>query len=322
MKFILPTQHAPDKETRVGELKIYPNKRVSINEGSIFGHWDSMIIESSQQNWNLFNEWLTFHNIIFFDDHISLDWYESQNFDSDNKLIIEGDCCYLIDYSNISNKIYFSNVYQDTLNYEDLYKKYKSQSEENKALVRNYFNSIEVNRFKSTERDIRNDYFLRILVLFSIIESILGDNPKCSCDLTCTIHDKIDGHKHTLISQKEWIKKRLLEIISDTERVDEYFSVIWEIRQKIRHKTVHEGAISEARFIQQPEGEIIWDWTKTSKEWDKDSVALLNLKTQIKEIARNLLLNKIFDLNMFPQLHPLRSVTVTHKGDSGPHASV
>lgn len=311
MKFILPTQYAPDKETKVGVLKISPNKRVSINDGNIIGYWDSMIVESETQDWNLLNEWLTFHNIIF-SDQVSLDWYESQNFNT-NKLIIEGECSYLLDYSNISSKVYFPNLCPDALSYEDLYKKYLSQSKENKSLVKNYFNSFGVTRFKSIERDIRNDYFLRILVLFSIIESIMGDIPKCSGDLTCNIHNKSCGYKHNLMSPEEWIKKRLSEIISDNERVDEYFSIIWEIRQKIRHKTVHNGAIPEARYIEQPEGEIIWDWIKTSEEWSKDSTALFNLKTQIDEIARNLLLNKIFDLKIFPKLRPLHTVRLIIK---------
>lgn len=309
MKFILPTQNAPKVKTKVGELEISPNKRVKIVTETMTMYWDSMTIESSSQDWDLINEWLTFHNIIF-SDHISLDWYESQNFNT-NKLIPEGECSYLIDYSNISNKVYFPNVYSEILNYEDLYKKYVSQPEENKSLVKNYFNSIGVARVRSTQREIRNDSFWRILVLFSVVESILGDVPKCSGEVKCNVHGKL--FPHNAMPTQEWIKHRLSEIISDPKRVNEYFSVIWEVRQKIRHQTVHEGIIPKSRFIQQDEKEIIWDWAKTSKEWQTNSTAFSNLENQMHTITRNLLLNRLFGFKLFLALRPLHSVTIKSK---------
>jgi hypothetical protein len=306
MKFILPTQHAPKTETQVGELRISPNKRVKIETESMTMYWDSMIIESSGQDWGIVNEWLTFHNIIF-GDHISLDWYESQKFNSD-KLKEEGICNYLVDYLDISSKVYFPNTYPEALNYNDLYKKYIPQPKENKALVKNYFNSIGNARVISTQRQIRNDSFWKVLILFSIIESILGDTPKCSENIKCNVHGNI--YPHNNISPREWIKYRLLEIISDPQRVDEYFLVIWEVRQKIRHQTVHEGIIPESHYIQQDKREITWDWSKTTEEWQTNSTAFSNLNNHLSEIARNLLLNKIFGLNMFPALRPLHSVTI------------
>lgn len=306
MKFILPTQNAPKTEIQIGELKISPNKRVKIHTQNMEIYWDSMNIEFPREDWKFINEWLTFHNIIL-NDYISLEWYESENFNTD-KLIYRGECSYLLNYLDISRRIYFPMVYSKPLRYEDLYKKYISQPKENKSLVKNYFNSFENSRFISLQRSIRNDAFWRILVLFSIVESIIGDIPKCPENVNCGIHGKIYAHNN--MSSKEWIKHRLTEIISDAQRVEEYFSVIWEIRQKIRHKTVHEGAISEAYFIQQDEREIIYDWVKTSEEWNTNSTALSNLKIQMSKITRCLLLNKIFDLDIFPVLKHLHSTRI------------
>ncbi len=309
MQFILPTQHAPHEATRVGELKISSNKRVKVPQTFGVLYRDSMIIESPEGAWDLISEWLTFHSFIF-DDHVSLDWYESQEDLYTNTLATEGECSSLINYSDISNRVYYPDLYPATLDYRDLYTKYISQSKETKALVRNYFNSTGITRCVPTQRIIRNDSFLRILVSFSIVELLMGEMPKCPCDLSCSIHGKIEGHKHNQLSQRDWIQQRLLEITSDPEVVSTYFQVIWEVRQKIRHKTVHEGSVSEASFVQQPEGEIIWDWAKTSAEWDTNSIALWNLETQIKQIARNLLLNKIFNLQLFPKLRPMHSVRI------------
>lgn len=308
MKFILPTQHAPNKEVLIGELKIQPNKRVKIDsQNGCITYWDSMTVESPEENWATINEWLTFHSIIF-NDLISLDWYEGQNFCTD-KLIPEGDCACLVDYSNISDKIYFpDDIYPEVINYENLYKKYVSSSEENKSLVKNYFNSFDVIGFESVQRKIRNDSFLRISVLFSIVESIIGDAPKCPIEVKCDNHGKIFPHNE--MPMKDWLKTRLTKIISDQKKVDEYLEVILEVREKLRHKTVHKGAISKAHFIQQSEREITWNWAETTGKWNENSTALQNLKIQMSAIARNLLLDKIFDLHMFPALHPLHSVTI------------
>ena len=310
MKFTLPTQKAPNKETKVGELKISPGRRVKIENEGMCMYWDSMIVEFTGHDWNIVNEWIAFHNIIF-DDHVSLDWYESQNFNTSSKFTDEGECSYLVDYSNISGVVYRPDIYPEILNYEDLYKKYISQSEENKALVKNYFNSLGVARFVSTQRQIRNDSFWRILVSFSIIESILGEAPNCSENVTCSIHGNLYPHKK--MSSQDWTKQRLLEIITDPKIADEYFAVIWEVRQKIRHQTVHQGVIPESRYVLQDEREIVWDWAKTTENWGKDSTALSNLENHIKEITKSLILNRLFNLKLFPVLRPLHSVRIVSK---------
>jgi len=309
MKFILLTQNAPKEETQIGELKISPNKRVKIITESMTMYWDSMNVEVSVTDWSVVNEWVTFHNIIF-NDSISLEWYESENFNSD-KLISDGECVDLVDYSDISKKVYFLEVYPSVIRYEDLYNKYIGQSKENKALVKNYFNSFGDKRVVFTERKIRDDNFLRILVLFSIIESIIGDSPYCPKKISCCVHGKIYPHK--TMSSKDWIKSRLSEIIKNKEKADAYSVVVLEVREKIRHKTVHKGAISEAQHIPQAEGEITWDWVKTTEEWSTNSTALENLQIQMNDIARSLLLNRIFDLTMFPALRPLHSVRISSK---------
>ncbi len=307
MKFTLPTQNAPKIKTEVGELKISPGKRVKIQRANMTMYFDSLVVELVEPDWNLINEWITFHNIIF-SDQISLDWYEGESFDT-VKLTNEGVSAYLVDYSDISSKVYFPNIYPETLNYEELYKIYTTQTKENKALVKNYFSSVGVMKARSLNRQIRDDSFWRILISFSITESIIGDTPKCSGDVTCNVHGKLKT-PHNNILTRQWIKQRLSEIIPDPQIVDEYFLVIWEVRQKIRHRTVHEGVFPESRFIQQNEGEIIWDWAKTTAEWSKDSVALSNLENHMREITRNLLLNRLFDLKYFPALRPLHSIRI------------
>lgn len=313
MKFVLPTQNAPQEKCIIGDIKISEKNRVKIEtDGMGIFYYDSMEIETPEDNWDLLNEWITFHTFIF-NDSTSLNWYEGNDFNS-NKLINEGTCSYLVDYSDISKKIDFPNTYSSPLNYKDLYNIYISQTEENKSLVKNYFNSFGVQQVKSLNRNIRNDEFWKILVLFSIIESIIGKPPECKEELVCSIHGKIN---HNNSNQLDWIKQRLSEIISDADRVDEYLKVIWDIRQKIRHKTVHEGLMPQSVYEPERDGEngdeVVYDWTKTSSEWNKNSIALFSLKNQISHIARYLLLNKIFGLKIFPQIKPIRTKRIVFK---------
>jgi hypothetical protein len=165
----------------------------------------------------------------------------------------------------------------------------------------------------SLNKRIRDDSFWRILVLFSIIEHIIGPITECAGDLTCSVCGKIDNYRHNNMKQREWIAQRLLEIINDQTIVDEYFSVIWEVRKGIRHNTVHNASFPKSNYIEQEVGEILWDWTRTTEEWSKDSVALLSLENHIREIARNLLLNRLFVLNYFPTVPPLHSVRMVSK---------
>lgn len=313
MKFILPTQWSCTEEVNLGELMIRPHKRVGVETEYGISYWNSIEIESLNVDWKYINEWMLFHTFVF-NDIAALNWYESPLFDSrGNKLIIEGenDNQYSIDYQDISSKIRFPNLLNIECNYENLFRHFQNSSEEIKPLIKNYFNGFSMTGSISLERKVRDDSFWRILVLFSIIESIIGNSPKCPEKLTCKLHEVF---LHNMFPAKTWIEMRLLEIIPDKNIADEYLNVIWEIRQKIRHRTVHNAAISEAIYIQQELGEITYDWAKVSDTWGKDMVAFTGLKIHIAEIARNLLFNKLFGINIFTNLKPLKSTRINSTG--------
>ncbi len=308
MKFILPTQWSPVAEIMMEGFVIRPNTRVKIENEHMISYWDSVEVETLNEGEGI-NEWVMFHTFIF-NNHISIDWYESFNFGTD-KLIPEGECTYLIDYSDISDRIHFPSKCSLGLSYVDLFTIFKASSNEDKALIKNYFNSWGPIVPEPAGRKIRDDSFWRILVLFSIIETLIGDIPKCKERIVCSKHNQV--HEHNDLSPKDWIKNRLTEIISDTAVVQQYFDVIWEVRQNIRHKTVHKGAAPESDFIMQNEPEITWDWARVSELWNTDKTAFLGLKTHMSQITRSLLLERVFNIQCFFPLAPLKSVTINSK---------
>lgn len=271
-------------------------------------YWDSLTVESVEENWDLINQWLIFHTFIF-NDSISLDWYESEKFNDDSAWVLEGDCNSLYDYTSIANKIYFPGTYSTQIDYQSLYRMYKQLPEADKDLIRSYLHTFSKRGSRSPDRSIRDSSFLKILVSFTLIEKVIGDVPLCEEKVTCTFHGTL--YKHNELSPKDWIKQRLADIVPDATIAAEYLAVVLEVRKSIRHKVAHEGAVPQARFIEQEMGEIVYDWLRTSAEWKTNSAALLSLKLQIDEIARYLLLNKIFGLTIFPQLLPLRSIRIT-----------
>ncbi len=309
MKFILPTQWSPSTEINLGDLKLKPYGRVKVVNESVSMYWDSIEVESQSSDWNLITEWVTFHSFIF-NDFASINWYESASFDFGNeKLIAEGECSYIIDYKNISQKMYSPSVSTVVLDYMRLYEVFQAQSIDCKSLVKNYFNGFSTTAYISSQRAVRDDSFWRILVLFSIIEAIIGEVPKCPEILVCSKHGQTFPHND--IPPKDWIKTSLSRLIPDSAISNEYFEVIWEVRQKIRHKVVHTGAVSNAKSIQQDEEEITWDWARVSSTWNSDNIALLGLKLHLSKIARNLLLSTVFGLNIYTPLTSLKSKSIT-----------
>lgn len=309
MRFILPTQNAPMQCISVGNVKLLPYKRVALPfvQGGML-HLDSMSVECSTKDWVNINEWIAFHAIIF-DDTDALDWYESDNFNSSNNPDIVGDCARLVDYENISKNIYWTREHKVPLTYAGLYDQYISKPGKDNALIKTYLSCGNRDIYRSQDRAIRDMSFWRFVALFSIVEVIVGKPTRCTSIPKCNICKDGKKREHK-IAQQDWLLKRLGEIVKDVERSKEYFTVIWLVREKIRHKTVHESASSKALITIQRDRTTIYDLKKIKEEWEDNFFAQQGLETSMREITRLLLLDSIFSMGFFPQLPTLNTTRI------------
>lgn len=307
MRFILPTQHAPVQCVNIGNIALKPYKRIKYRIGFGEIYLDSMSVECRVHNWTSINDWLAFHAVIFDDIH-ALDWYEGINFSLESSLDIVGDCANLVDYENISKNIYWTREHKSRLMYAELYDQYVHKPEKDIALIKSYLSSNNRDTYKSLERVIRDTSFWRLTTLYSIVEVIIGKPTSCTSSPPCEKCSTVKK-KHT-IAQKDWFAMRLNEIVRDSKIAKDYFSVIWLIREKIRHDTVHESAISDAHFVIQNDRVVTYDMQKIEKEWKDNYIALESLEVSMRSITRLLLLDSIFKIAFFPELGALKTTRI------------
>lgn len=308
MRFILPTHCPPKEPIQIGDWTISPNGRLKIQHRYGYSFRDSVAVESSSEDWLVINEWAAFHAFIF-DDSNFLDWYEGADYSLDT-LVPEASNSQAVDYQDISGRVYFPSSYPAPLRYQDLFEKFIERKDD-RFPVLNYFNSFLTRTCVSAVRGIRDNTYWRILALFSVVEFLVGPIPTHRDKVTCASTKSDINWDHNDMPQREWIEAYLMRVISDQPTVKEYLEVIVEVRNRIRHKTVHASSVPSARLVHGEEGELaIYDWPKTREEWKSDSTALLSLELRIRKIARYLLLNRMFDLALFPPLTPLFSVRI------------
>jgi hypothetical protein len=308
MKLILPTRWAPNRPIQIGDFTIRSNGRVKVSNEFGYVCQDSVAVETSKENWPLMNEWAAFHAFIF-DDSNFLDWYESADRSPDT-LLPEVNPPQTVDYEDISGQVYFPSQYPDPLQYKELHKEF-AKANGDRHLVLNYFNSFQTRKSFWAERRITDNTFWRIVTLFSVVETIAGDVPKHSDTLSCSKTKKEIPWQHNDMSPKEWFKQSLSNAISDEPTLNEYLDLIVEVRGEIRHGLVHASSTPDASHVSQLGGStIVYDWRKTKAEWGSDATALLSLELGIRKIARYLLLNRIFDLSLFPLIQPLQSTRI------------
>src|SRR5690606_37501710 len=73
------------------------------------------------------------------------------------------------------------------------------------------------------------DYsYWRMVIDFSIVEAIMGRQPFCEEAHECSICNKTDI-RHNPVDAKDWTNSRLLEIIGDAEKTDQYMKIIWTV---------------------------------------------------------------------------------------------
>lgn len=296
---ILPVQRVPSEKINLGTIVLKSYKRVKIMpRKGLEIYSDSILINFNSKE--ILNNWLAFHSFIF-DDFYPIDQYENavEIIETDKK------CSYTIDYADIISEIFFAEFDSNAqkIDYCELYKTYVSIEESQRDLIRNYL--LKFSNKSTIINPIRNYSYWQILDYYSICESIIGLQDFCKEVYECITCKKESLHKPLV--EADWIKKRMLDIIGDQGRADEYSKVIMSVRDLIRHKALHESLYPSAKYILQNQSKIIYDIEKAKTYFKEDSTALSSIESQIQDVARYLLINKIFDFHIFPHISPIIS---------------
>jgi hypothetical protein len=145
---------------------------------------------------------------------------------------------------------------------------------------------------------------------YSIVESLFDDQEKCTGKLTCSKHGHQD-YSHNMKSSKVWLRDNLSKYITDPATLEDYFQICWEVRENIRHGTVHSAAMSTASYFMPEPGNTEWDIESTIKEYGKDFRGLMSIMLNFSHIVRNLLLNEVLNTPCNHNLPILKSSTVS-----------
>lgn len=304
LKELIVTSYSPSDLLKLSNLSIVPNKRVE-HLSRIRHNCDSFYVEvdkDPEEEREILNKFVAFHTFVF-DNHFTLSSYEKEN-----RFQEVGENALVLDYSNLTKKIYrFEREGLPVLSYSFLYEKFLSIAIEDYDLVRSFLNTYQDKDYVITDKEIRDDSFIKILISFSIIESIIGQQDFCVIGHNCAECGK-EGIQHYRLSQKEWVKKRFEEIIGTEENVQsEYFDVFMLVRNKIRHKVVHEGFFPRTAYVIEEDDEVIYDTNRIKEDALENKTTLRALSLVMQDMARNLLLDHIFQVKIFPPLRPLRT---------------
>jgi len=207
------------------------------------------------------------------------------------------------DYDDFLNTAYRTEGITQKMSYQELYQKFIGLSEQQSGMAKNWL--LDLKPGDGWSHPEMADYsYWRMVIDFSIVEAIMGRQPFCEESHECSVCHKTDIRHHPT-DAKEWAKNRLLEIVGDAEKTDQYMKVIWTVRQSIRHKTAHESDYPHQRPSSPlKHGDNEFDIDTVVNSFKTDSHALTALENNMHEVTRILLLNNILKTKIFLDIRP------------------
>ncbi|MFA5871572.1 MAG: hypothetical protein WC858_02510 [Parcubacteria group bacterium] len=309
---IFPTNFSPKNKILLADgLIIEPHKRACVRIGVGGKYYTDTITAKNYKNNEILKNWIIFHTFVL-NSHYTLSEFEKNG--TGNLEFIKEKLICAIDYDDVLPYVYFfqKNSAEKTVkSYQKLYATFLELKTDEIELVINYLTRLN----KGTtypNKLITDTSYWQLMIYYSIIDKLIGTQPFCDKLFYCD-GCKRAGLQHHSVSPSDWRNHRLTELIpGNPDAQNAYGEIIETVNKRIRHKTVHESLIPTAKnHIETVPGEtIIYDLDKTKKNYKHDPVALLSLVIQMEDVARYLLLNHLFKLNIFPIPKPLRSTTV------------
>ena len=207
------------------------------------------------------------------------------------------------DYDNFLGTVYGTTDKMPRISYMELYDRFIKLDEHQSGMVRNLL--LELRPGPQWVHSEMADYsYWRMIIDFSIFESIIGLQPPCTETHKCSTCLK-SAIPHKPQSSREWIRTRLRTIVGNEKIADEYLRIAWTVRENIRHKTVHESDYPHLRsFSELQNGDNEFDIDTVINNFKSDTYALNALVDYMHGVTRILLLNNVLHIGVFPDIRP------------------
>lgn len=195
------------------------------------------------------------------------------------------------------------------IRYSEVYQKYLTLPEKTKELIE-WFPSFPtyLSQMYCKERTFFNPNYWRIVHLVVLIEQIVGSPNHCPAPTsTCSCGKQLP--RHHAVTRPQWLRQFIKLQISNHEVAQDYVRTI-EAGYKVRNKMAHSAYFDRSTHempLAQPE---IYDIDRATKDFSDDSAALMLLVMSLSDVARNLLLSKVFGINFFMPFRKLTSFPV------------
>jgi hypothetical protein len=298
------TWHPPKEDVTVGNIKVSAGNGVVIttettnSSGQSF--WPTVSLEYENLAQGELSLWVLFHAFIVGDP-----WTLPSYMGTIYGVVTPMDKPFGggRDYDDFLNTAYRTEGITQKMSYGELYDRFISLSEAQSGMIKNLL--LDMKPGQQWSHSEMADYsYWRMVIDYSIVDAIIGQQPFCDEIHQCATCKKTQL-QHYPIAAKKWSEDRLLEIVGDAEKAEQYMKVIWAVRQNIRHKTAHESAYPYERpasELQKGDNEFDIDTVVTS--FKKDSHALTALKDNMHEVTRILLLDDVLHTKIFPDIRP------------------
>jgi hypothetical protein len=318
----VPSQWSPTTPVKLpGGITLKPANRVQFHNypgSGVTTYFDTLYFisqtQSVEDHIEKLKKWALFHTLIL-DGHIC-DFIESGRLQRHGQKDKIGNIrkngaanAYVIDFNAIARQVYWLHKPTTTINYSTLYEQFEAFNEERLSLIRTYLLPIEprTSTYRQYSLFSESRTYWQIAVYASVLEAIIGHASNCSgSDITCPVCNKrLPAHRED--SEKEWRKSYFSQLITDQVIRDEYIEVINTAYNEIRHPTAHAGVMPVPQYLQLQAGTTeVYDMSRAIEQFSMDRAALFSLELSVKDITRYLLLHKLFQLNTFPRLIPLK----------------
>ena len=298
------TWHPPKQEVVVGGIKLSTGNGVVLetkttnSSGQSF--WPTVSLEYENLAQGELSQWVLFHAFIIGDP-----WTLPSYMGTIHGVVAPMGKSFggEKDYNDILNTAYRTKDITQKMSYGELYKRFNSLSEQQSGMVKNLL--LDMKPGQQWSHSEMADYsYWRMAIDYSIVDAIIGQQPFCDEVHQCSICKKTKL-QHYPITAKKWSEGRLLEIVGDAEKAEQYMKIIWTVRQNIRHKTAHESAYPYERPASELQpGDNEFDIDTVVNNFKTDSHALTALENNMHEVTRILLLDNVLQTKIFPDIRP------------------
>ncbi len=318
----VPSQWSPTSAVKLpGDIILKPANRLQLRNYPGQGattYFDTLFFITQAQNVEEHIEklkgWALFHAFIL-DEYICL-FIETGRLQKHRQTSRIGNICshgmanaYGVDFTNIARQVYWLHEPTISIDYGTLYERYVTFNDGDISLLRTYLLQLEQRSIMYQQYSLFDESrtYWQIAVYAPVLEAIIEHASNCPGSVTiCPICNKhLQPHRQK--SEKEWRESYLKALIPDQAFRNEYLDILNTAYIQIRNPTAHAGVMPIPQYLSPLAGTTeVYDTNRAIQQFPMDKTALFSLVISVKDITRYLLLHKLFQLNTFPRLIPLK----------------